>query len=301
MSYQTQNIILACFTKIGDRVQMNVNKEDRLWSGKSDKLVPNGTLGTIVGYYERTEYQDITTYPWKEPGKYRGNGNPYVLWDNGESDCPSLHNICFADEAENHTHDVRAKDMAYREIFDTTVRVGDLPNTKYWKGAVVKMVRNIFNTPINEVVIKNIDYHQVGEFCNDGVTPMPIYDVCPVGEIGISTRVSDNDIDILICNGNYWAWQNDKSQLSFKDLQEELAFYMSIGKLREVKNKRTKTYGWTLDELLEDVQSEEIDGIRMSYGLFGAPSRPVGMKFEPGFEELAKRCRDEVLKGFSIL
>ena len=63
MSSQTQNIILACFTKISDRVQMNANKEDRLWSGKSNKLVPNGTLGTIVGYQERIEYQDITTYP----------------------------------------------------------------------------------------------------------------------------------------------------------------------------------------------------------------------------------------------
>ena len=289
-----ENIILSCFTKIGDRVMVNTDDKDQHgWA--------NGLLGTVIGYYECITYETINSYPWRKPGKYRSNGNPYVLWDSGTVDRPSLHDICFADEVENHTHDIRAKDMVYRELFETHVWIDDLPKTKYNIGNIVQLVSSeFFESFGTTVVIESIDYYRVGEFCSDDITPYPVYRIRSI-DGGGSTSVRDLDIIKVISPGNYWFWQNDKSKLAFKDLKDEVSFYVSIGKVREVKNPKTNDYAWTIDEAVDAVQKGDVDVIKMSSGFFGAlPSLSV-MKFEEGFEVLAQRVRRVILEGFTTI
>lgn len=287
----SKNIILNCFMKIGDRVKMNWTDTSEGWD--TQKRKPNGTCGVVVGFHEYFQYYDVSTAEGKKFGKYRCNGAPYVLWDDGDSESVSPHDICFEDPFYIHP----VVDSEYCKLFQTEAFVEDLPelllmvgNSLWLKESVDPIEQTGFRG--QEMVIVRIDYHHHGVKCVDGVTPYPIYQVRPKNGSGGSTNVRLSEIyKYDPKSGNYWAWLNDKSRLTFRNLEEEVSFYKSLGKVKQMKNPRSGDYGWMLDEVVEAIKAGTVDCLVRSPGLFGSTPFPTAYKVDEDINDLGARCR----------
>lgn len=302
-------IILEEFTRIGDRVIASYTEKDTRESNQIDRNVPNGTLGTIVGYVECINYYDVNDYPNPPIGKYRSNGIPYIKWDNGYSNSSSVHYVCFENDIDGKIKKQRSDDSEYRSAFNTITRIDDLPETKYKLGNVVllKQGTNYWSGKI--AVINRVNCYTCGEFCNDGITPYPIYHV--TFEDGTSASFNDNDISELVSLGNYWAWQNDRTKLVFKDICEEISFHYSVGVLKQVRNEHSLLYSFTLQEVIEELENNKGQCIDLNVMFYCfLKNKPLGnrrsgyfnlLKFDDGFEELAERCRQISLNGLNEL
>ena len=288
-----ENVILTKFFRIADRVIMNMSHETRAWSGRN--LIPDGAKGTVVGFtrYKR-DVSIIDYYCSKIPGIYEGNGAAIILWDNGQHTNEGGESVCFEDLSLNES---RRNDTEYNKAFETIVKIADLQSTPVEIGdeIIVERVGN-GKRATYQATIGRIDYLRLNEKCDDGVTPMPAYQYRATE--GWSSSCNEGDILRIVKRGNYWAWLNNKTQLSFADLKEECAFYSSIGFVEDVRNPKNGMYSWTLPELLQAVKEGTVDVIHTSPGMFGAAQRVGGKRF-PDMPDLAKRCREEVLKGFA--
>lgn len=288
----SKNIILNCFMKIGDRVKMNWTDTSDGWDTRERK--PNGTCGVVVGFHEYFVYYDVSNANGKKFGKYRCNGNPYVLWDDGESEIVSPHDICFEDPYYVHP----VVDSEYCKLFQTEAFVEDLPTLPLMVGNHLLLGGERFNQHTNvswfnqPMVIVGIDWNHVGTKCNDGITDYPIYRITPTDGTGGQTNVRFEDI--VSCDptsGNYWAWLNDKSKLSFRDLQDEVSFYKSLGKVIQVRNPATGNYGWQLEQVTEAIKAGTVDLLSSSGSLFGSTPFPVAYKVDEDLGDLGARCR----------
>jgi hypothetical protein len=287
----SKNIILNCFMRIGDRVKMNWTDTSEGWD--TQKRKPNGTCGVVVGFHEYFQYYDVSTAQGKKFGKYRCNGAAYVLWDDGESEMVSAHDICFEDPFYVHPE----VDSIYCKIFNAEAFVEDLPelllmvgNSLWLKESVDPIEQTGFRG--QEMVIVSIDYRQHGVKCDDGVTPYPIYQVRPKNGSGGSTNVRLSEIHK--CDpksGNYWAWLNDKTKLTFDSssldgMEEEIRFYESLGKITQVKNPITGDYSWSEDQARSAVDQKAIHIWRKAYvGDF-----IQAYKIDEDLEDLRFRC-----------
>lgn len=285
-----KHIILGKFTRLGDRVVMQMDKEARACGRPGPQ---DGTLGTVVGITRyKISHGHNALYPDTNPvtGIYEGNGAIYVKWDNGEAETVSCHDICFVDEKLN---ELRQQDTAYNEAFDTEVKVSDLPKLPYIEGATV-----ILHTG-ETVSIKKIDYPIDTSY--DPTKKIYYVNILSGQYVAASAYVSDEDIKKVLSHGNYFEWYyGDKANLKFKDISEEVHFYQTIGKLVQVRNSKTGYYTFTVKEFLEAIKKGEGHAVRMSGGLFGATPEPTLWKFVgEGFEDLIQRCKEEILKGFN--
>lgn len=294
-----ENVYSTKLLRIGDEVVMNMDKEAR---GHGREGVADGTKGTVMGFFEyyTTKHLNMRGVP----GIYRGNGAAVVLWETGEVD---THGSDIA--MPKHIVEARRNDDVYNEAFDKQIKQYDLPPFDYMVGNKIAYTwkhdsRNGRYTPQREIgTITNIDFDDIIERRTGRLLPMAKWHTDRIIHVdlegGGSTRVSVAEIEELIEKGNYWAWENDKSQLSFKDLQAELGFYTSLGKRYQVRSPRSGDYKWILDDAVEAVRRGDIDGLGNSGSFFGSTPFPVAYKLEEDMAELAARCRAETVKGFA--
>lgn len=288
----SKNIILDCFMKIGDRVEMNWTDTSEGWDTRQRK--PNGTRGTVVGFHEYFRYYDISEARGKRCGKYRGNGSPYVLWDDGTSEIVSGHDICFEDRFYVHPN----IESDYCKLFKMEAFVDELPALPYMVGNHLLLGGERFSSQDGNswfsrpMVIVAIEWYHLGTKCDDGITDYPVYCVRSANGEGGQTNVSLADIESGDpTSGNYWAWLNDKSRLAFRDLKEEVAFYMSLGKIKQVRNPATGDYGWQLEQVSEAIKAGTVDLLASSGSLFGSSPFPVAYKVDEDLGDLGARCR----------
>ena len=304
MADRIEKVILSRYLYIGDRIAMEASDESRSYNTDSVKGIPDGTQGTVVGFYRyKQAYGPDERYLLKGPnmgipGIYEGNGATYVLWDNGIANRPSLHDVVFVDKALN---EIRRKDSEYHKAFEVMVKISDLPKLPYMIGNIVLLKPGTISFGENGryVRINRIDYLKAKDFCNDGVTPFPIYGICPADATGPSTSVRADDIERLINPGNYWRWENDqRDKLVFKDLQEEAGFYSSLGFSEQLRNPATDNYRWTLEEAVDVIEAGNADVIKDSGSWFGSTPFPTLYKYHD-LPDLSRRLREETLKGFN--
>ena len=74
-----KNVILTQLLYLGDRVVMNMDKEDR---ANGRKGVPDGTVGTVYSIYRYKRYYSRYGDGYQEPGIYEIDGARYIRWDN---------------------------------------------------------------------------------------------------------------------------------------------------------------------------------------------------------------------------
>src|SRR5690606_29229846 len=146
------------------------------------------------------------------------------------------------------------------------VRLGDLPETKFWEQDKVR-VRLPHDGGEHEMVVCSIDYCRMYDRCDNG-SPWPFYNLqyMDAGRIGAEESWIE-----LIERGNVWKYHNNQP-LSFIDLKEEASFFQLVGQTEEVRNPKNSLYSWTRKEVLDAIESGIVHGFSISSGFFG--SRP---------------------------
>jgi hypothetical protein len=316
-----KNAVLEEYLRPGDIVMMNAEKEH------VKEKIPNGTFGVVTGYYRYRRsvgYNELWCSKVKNsdgsgvPGIIEGNGAAQISWINGEI------SQGHAGDIYNITDDRGFKREGFAEFkaeYEKGVLVGALPDLPVWPDDTVQLNKVFYSDPgscgeTDLVKVERIDYNDHGTFCNDGVTPFPIYGIRPLNEGGPSMSVREyisaqeendrvlekwgqasapvqiND-DVYIVKvaerGNYWAWFNDKSKLQFDTFRQEVQFYKSLGLMIQLESP-SGGYGWTLEEAMLAMNSGEAcyfvrGGTFGRKEVWGLPSLP----------DVAKRLRDHQL------
>ena len=222
-----------------------------------------------------------------------------VCWDHPDTDGfsekgytvavnPSdIHNVT---DSSKHG---RADSAKFAELFDAHMFLRPLPDLPFWPGDLVQTAGDFPEN--NFAFVTRIDYHRTTDMCDDGFTPYPIYTIQPTMDMGPSMNVRDHSsaasllnsgvsesamthlqkvavtrarddekrenvfIVGLVKRGNYWAWYNDKSQLAFDSLEEEIRFHISLGHAVEVRNPESGIYNWMAKGAAEAFEKGTID------------------------------------------
>lgn len=295
-------VVLDKFARIGDRVKMVMEKEAREWGRKG---VPDGVQGTVVGFERYDTYYGRVHSLGRVPGKYRQNAGPVILWDNGEVDQVSSHDLEWLENPEA-TYQLRMNDKSWNAAWDLPCRIGDLPELPIWEYDWVKVKRGLNSDLPKVMFVDRIDYHWIGETRNDGVTPMPIYGCRPERNNGYSVSLDSTEVE-LHERGDVWNWTHDRSKLKWKDLKHEVSFHDALGLTTQVKNeKHTGHYGWTLYQVLDAIEAGEVDmfmaggGFDLFLGVKGptTPDSDRHYAYKFADEDLGRRVRETTLKGF---
>ena len=290
----SENIVLSEFTRIGDRVIMDMSPDTRGWSSR--KYAEDGTRGTVIGYTGYVSYEGYNE-PYYKPGKYHRWGQPVILWDGSLDPCPvdAMH-LSFEDRA---LKELRMKDPANATV-KASIYLSELPDVGYMPGDVVRVNRYHWDSENGDHVrIKRINYHHLYEKRDNG-SPMPIFDAGYAYADSGYTFYGLSDIVELIERGNYYHWfKGNKADLKFKDLRNEADFYYSIGMVKEVRNEKTRRYTWSLEAALEALINNEADMLMMSPSMFmGKPALRVSRVVD--HPDLAERLRTETRMGFAV-
>ena len=281
-----QKIVLESFARIGDVVVMMMDKEVRDWVGS--KELPDGTLGTVIGFYrykvvvERNRCRKDRIH-----GVYECNGVPIVKWENGKTGKISPHYIAIDDVLLEE----RRKDTKYKEAFETPHYISPLPSLPFCEHDIVELNEPIFGNSTMAKICR-IDYLNVGEFCDDGVTPYPIYTIRPCDASGPTTSIRESDIRKLCKRGLYWQWEHDKENMVFENIRQEVEFYVSIGYGVEMRNPKNNLYSWNIEEAEQAIKDETIASISVVNGFFGNGPSIVCYTF-PDLPDFEKRLRTE--------
>lgn len=289
MSNRDNNIYVTAFLHIGDRVEMRMDPEARGWGRKG---VPDGTQGTVVGFYRYTDYFPRVHGFGRTPGVYTRNGAAVIAWDDGSSAHEGGMDICWVGNVNKKE---RFDDSVYREAFEKPAYVGPLPELPFWEGDLVEVVseRGSVWDDTNRVRIERINYHHLNEKCNDGVTEYPIWNVGhPEGNHG-TTAYNTQSLK-LVERGDFWKWFNGKrDEIKFKTLEDEIAFHFALGKVKEIR-RPGGNYHWPKDAVLAGAEAGLIDVLKGS-GFFNTTSI-FGYKLED--VDLGNRARAKLIKGF---
>jgi hypothetical protein len=188
------------------------------------------------------------------------------------------------------------RDDDFWKLHDEGTYLRPLPKLPFMTGDYVEY--NAFYTYIGLIAgkgcIERIDWQCMEQKCDDGSLYPIVRIKCDDG--GSSTfKVSQVK---LIERGNYWAWENDRSKLKFKDLREEASFYDSLGMSEQLRSPRSGNYGWTKEDALQAIREGTADVIKMGGGLFGSSSFPTVYRF-PDLPDLGRRLREATIKGFA--
>lgn len=287
-----ERVIVSKLTRIGDRIMMAVGSKDEGWAKRA---VLNGVQGTVIGITRYKHYQSRIGIYKNQPGVYEGNGAVIVRWDTGVFDKPSMHDVVFV---EPGLKELRLADSAYNNAFELDERTGDLPDLPFWELDRVRLVpgHQASWDDCDELVVSYIDYNRIGEMCNDGVTPMPMYQVEPytLNRGRISVRADDL---ILIERGNVWWWEHDKSKVKFADLKQEVSFHKQLGLMNEVRCPQTKNYHWPKEHVLEAAKLGMIDALQFHNGFFGSGQTCHAYKIQD--RDLSRRANAALIEGFS--
>jgi hypothetical protein len=301
----------------GDRVRMNMNREARSYGRKG---VDDGTLGTVTGRFRATGiFENRYPAPYKrQPGVYSKDTSPMVIWD----EYPDGVDPMDPEYARVDAGDLDAADTFYKEYrhryatewpvrnadgsfnldFDTIAegdkldnleRTGDLPDTKFWELDIVSYEGRRHR-------IYRISYFGWG---SQGVRGAGVhcYEMEGINEFGVydgggSRTVEPEELQLLE-RGNVWREAHGES-LVFGSLDEEVGFACNMGRAPEVRNPANNLYSWTLDEVIQAIKDDIVDGFTNGTALFSDKSRISARRFQD--RELGERVRAETVKGFDI-
>jgi hypothetical protein len=274
--------------RVGDRVAYYVRDDNRWVTEK----VPYGALGTVVSMNTYIVYYDIDDQSINPPGKYQGNSCPNVQFDDGTL----IRVSCYDLQILNVDIRAREADRAYYEEFNKKTFLEPLPELPFKVGDHVE-----YEEPhggLVECVIRHVDYDQTNYSSDND----PDYVVTSL-EHGWPCRVRASEIRRLIARGNYyWFKQGQPENYKFKDIAEEISFYTSLNKIRQVRGPG-ESYAWELEKAMAAVQTGEVHLLRMNKGLFGGDPYLICYIIDldtPALIDLAQRCVAKLKEGFEL-
>lgn len=282
---------LSALLQIGDEVVFNVNSECRAWTNTYND-VPDGTKGIVCGFYDAVIYEARVPILAHQPGVYHCKGAVSVWLRDGRI-VPGDYSIEMVDKEEEKRRDAALRDVD-GVLRTEQVRLGDLPETKFWEQDKVR-VRFPHDGSEHEMIIGSIAYHHMHKRRDDG-SPWPFYNV-HFNEGCCQTSAEESWID-LIERGNVWKYYNNQP-LSFASLEEEANFFQLVGRTEEIRNPVNGCYRWTKKEVLDAIKNGTVHGFSVSSGFFGSGPRINARRFKD--EALGRRVAKATLEGFGII
>ncbi len=274
--------------EIGDEVIFKVDPERCLWTD-IHKHVPDGTKGIVSGFHDAVIYEPRVPVLVHQPGVYHRRGAVSVWLPDGRivpGDCV----IEMVDKDQQRRRDAALRG-AEGVLHTKQVRLGDLPETKFWEHDKVRV--RFPQRDTHDMTIVHIGYQQIHDRRDDG-SPWPFYRVNFLD--GSSTNAEESWIE-LIERGNVWKYYNNHP-LSFVDLKEEADFFQLVGQTEEMRNPMNKLYSWTEGEVIEAILNGIVHGFSVSSGFFGEGLYINAVRFKD--ESLGKRVAQATLAGFGI-
>lgn len=318
----------------GDKVFLIADPERRAWTKvpypDNEPAVVIEVLRVPI-YRERTGHskgRSVDRHNFRyQSGTYMVDGPIRVYVPRLELNLDlSGHEVQHADPVVLAEREARDKELAKQFGMDRgrDERIGDLPETKFWEGDLVRVTckhpsyaadpvinvqswltpeaweeRKKLNPDPTVCVITRVGYSDINKTCNDG-SPYPMYSISYKLGGGMCMSFTEAEIE-LVERGNIWKWYHDEP-IEFGSLQEEANFAKLVSECEEVMNPKRKLYLWSLDEALQAIRDGIAHGFNTStFSLVpiseGTPARIVVHRFNN--EELGKRVAAATLEGFA--
>lgn len=287
--------MLSELMRPGDRV---VFKRGADYYANDGDPAEDGAQGVVRQKIRITNYQERFGLVVREPGVYELDGPAIVEWDNGLVSQPNGYKLEMVDtdeyERRRKEYHARVKEVGWVAAdaeYDNRVRIGDLPTSKAWEQDFIKIVTTRHG--IEYGVIAGIDYYHRDE--PGKVTYR--FDITDENKniTGGQTYAREDEIEVLE-RGNVYKHYNGEP-VTFKDLQEEAAFYACLGHSTDVRSPVSGNYGWTMKDALQAIKDDLVDSISLQGVPFGMGIKNVRCsRFKD--RDLGKRLQAETLKGF---
>ncbi len=290
-----EKIILTEFMRIGDEVEVQVDKESRAYGMWGD--LKDGTRGVVVGFYTAINHVTHAQARKRKPGVYHSNGAARIHFADGSGRYMGGHELIFVDP--------KLKDIRYAEYHSLPqdmrrleTLMAPLPKTNYIEWDVVKIVGghwkdNAFGGPHDGcptpavIRISDIDYR-------DKEISYSLRGHYADGSTTGTVNVSPGDLN-LVERGNLWRHYNGEQPV-FNSIEDEVALAEVLGLEDEVRNPVSGDYTWSKEQVLAAIQAGTVDGISVCGGFFGSGPTTRGRRFEN--RELGERVRAKTLEGF---
>jgi hypothetical protein len=284
--------MLGEILQVGDMVVLNVPQENREWGYNP---YPDGTIATFLRFSE-------IAYGWAnfygvEPGMYENTSWAYFR-KNCEEICEYTGRAEMLDAAEAKRRDKSMRDTKGRLQY-VKKRLSDLPMTAFIEGDFVTSPDIIASVdyPNNEAIIAQVHYDYIGQFCADGVTPMPTYSLTNEPNSWTSGINHAEELQLtLVRRGNVWKYRHGEN-IDWKNDEEHASFLNSLGLAREVRNPVNDLYLWTKEEAVQALKDNIGDCICVDNGMFGSPPRTSVKQFDN--RSLGDRIRLKTIAGFT--
>lgn len=283
--------MLGDLLEIGDAVDLHVEKDATVRPCYSE-----GTKATVIGFCE-------TDYGWanqfgKPPGMYANTFYPNVRLEDGQELTVYCGNISLLNQEEFKRRDRAGRDERGRFI-SKDIWLRDLPETPFIEGDKVTCpilhTRDSFPNGIATIV--GVKYSNIGDFCADGLTPLPIYDISDRWPSGWHTWVRGWDESRFELVERGWVWKfHNGVPIEFPSIEEQATFLHNIGETYEVRNPAYDLYKWTKDEAVDAIYSGLGHSIHLGNGLFGAGPHTSVRRFKD--EAIGEVIRQVTMKGF---
>jgi hypothetical protein len=273
----------------GDKVIVKVAKENRDWGYNP---CPDDTVAEVVGFSE-IHYGRVQNFGYP-PGVY-----PNYCWVNIKLPDGEIRHISISflephdKDKYSRMNDERMRRRKEDPYHDRKTMIRELPETKFWEGDFVRCKDDTDRKDCYQIV--RTDYSNIGCFCNDGVTPMPIYEISDGFDAGWWRSVRESTLE-LVERGPIWKLMHDEPVV-FESLEEETRLTKLMGHYKEVRNPDTSKspHAWTKDEILDAIEEGIAHGLSVSGGIFGGPHFSAILFSD---EDLGRRVADATLKGF---
>jgi hypothetical protein len=259
-------IYLDQYLRTGDRVIANRTREARA-HGVGD--VPDGTIGTVVGFTTFVDYVGRVHTGGRRPGRYLRNGAAIVRWDSGAESTPGAGAISWLDQTDALEHS-RRTDIVWSNAYERHVFLGDLPaSTLCYEHdiALIKDPEMQRHLGCKFLIVDRIEW-RVDDPENSEVSSamytclVAAPDEAPIPGItrGSTVYMNENEIE-LHTRGNVYHWFN-REPLVFRSglLSEEISLHNALGQRQQIRNLRDGCYLWPLKAAVEAAQRGWIDG-----------------------------------------
>ena|SRR5476651_204697 len=289
--------------RVGDRVVFRIDHKEEYYKSEGDPA--DGMQGECVGRERVTVFEDRVGLCIRKPGVYEVDGQAIVKWDDGTTTEPNGWKLKMIDTAEEKRRyavkRAESTDDTWAEVdakYEHRVFLRDLPVTKAWEGDFVRVSCKRFNMEAEYGIIERIDYYRMKQEVSSG-KPMYSYRICDANKnvLGGTTYAKEDDIEIIEHGNVYKHFNNEPIQ--FADLREEAAFFKWLGHCKEVRNPATRTYSWSLEEVLKAIADDLVDCFNMESLPFSFTNTQTIRAQRFTDRELGARLRAETLAGFN--
>lgn len=254
----------------GDEVIVAITEENRSWGYRP---------------FDNDEVVKVIEFSTVHRGRVNNFGNEPGLYYN--TSWLTVENKAGKRDTINHLHLKNMPGSEYGSVERAELRIRDLPETPLWEMDVVKCRDEVMK-------VLSIDYDAIGTFCNDGVTPMPIYQCGR--DYGGYSHYRERDLE-LVERGNVWK-RAAGEKMVFADLEEEASFFNQVGEYEEIRNPALGSYKWTLEEALEAIQQGIAHGFKSGIAPYSQSPSINLIRFHD--EMVGDRVRGMTLLGFDV-